>query len=157
MGKNEEYFLLGSTFGYGFICKFEEMLSRAKAGKATVSLGNAGAKIINPSSITDIETDMIAAVTSEGYLLIINASELPQLSRGKGNKIINVPSKRLKEGEESVVAIIAFSQGAKLIIHAGKKHKTIQGAEIIEYQAERGKRGKLLPKGYRNVSHLEAE
>ncbi|GAA0410082.1 DNA topoisomerase IV subunit A [Cocleimonas flava] len=157
MGKNEEYFLLGSSFGYGFICKFEDMLSRAKAGKATVSLGNAGAKIINPSVISDIETDMIAAVTSEGYLLIINAHELPQLPRGKGNKIINVPSKRLKEGEESVVAMIAFPQGAKLIIHAGKKHKTIQGAEVIEYQAERGKRGKLLPQGYRNVSHLEAE
>lgn len=154
---NEQLFLLGSSFGYGFICKFEDMLSRAKAGKATVSLGKAGAEIACPSSITDIETDMIAAVTSEGYLLIISAKDLPQLPRGKGNKIINVPSKRLKDGEEKVVAIIAFAQDAKLIIHAGKKHKTIQGSEIIEYQSERGKRGKLLPKGYRNVSHLEAK
>ena len=100
---------------------------------------------------------MIAAVTSEGYLLIIDAKELPQLPRGKGNKIINVPSKRLKSGEEHVVSTVALAQGAKLIIHVGKKHKTIQGAEIVEYQGERGKRGKLLPKGYRNVSRLETE
>jgi len=152
---NEQLFLLGSSFGYGFICKFEDMLSRAKAGKATVSLGKAGAEISCPSSITDIETDMIAAVTSEGYLLIINAKDLPQLPRGKGNKIINVPSKRLKASEEKVVAIIAFTQDSKLIIHAGKKLKIIQGSEIVEYQSERGKRGKLLPKGYRNISHLE--
>lgn len=154
---NDQLFLLGSSFGYGFICKFEDMLSRAKAGKATVSLGKAGAEIACPSQITDIETDMIAAVTSEGYLLIIDAKDLPQLPRGKGNKIINVPSKRLKEGEEKVVALIALAQGAKLIVHAGKKHKSIQGAELIEYQSERGKRGKLLPKGYRNVSRLEVE
>jgi topoisomerase-4 subunit A len=155
MGKNEQLYLLGSNFGYGFICKFEDMLSRAKAGKATVSLGKAGAQITCPSQITDIETDLIAAVTSDGYLLIINANELPQLPRGKGNKIINVPSKRLKAGEEHVVALIALAQGAKLIVHAGKKHKTIQGSEIVEYQGDRGKRGKLLPKGYRNVSLLE--
>jgi len=157
MGKNEQLFLLASNFGYGFICKFEDMLSRAKAGKATVSLGKAGAEIACPSQLTDIETDMIAAVTSEGYLLIINAKELPQLPRGKGNKIINIPSKRLKSGEEHVVAIIALAQGAKLIVHAGKKHKTIQGSEIIEYLGDRGKRGKLLPNGYRKVSRLEVE
>ena len=162
MAKNEEYFLLASSFGYGFICQFEDMLSRAKAGKASVSLGKAssgsvGAKIINPSKFVDIETDLIAAVTSAGYLLIIDAKELPQLPRGKGNKIINVPSKSLKEGEEHIVSIIALPQGAKLIVHAGKKHKSIQGSEIVEYQGERGKRGKLLPNGYRNVSYMEAE
>ena len=154
---DEQLYLLGSSFGYGFIAKYEDLQSRAKSGKATVSLGKAGAQILCPSALTDSETDMIAAVTSEGYLLIIDAKELPQLPRGKGNKIINVPSKKLKEGEEKVVAIIALAQGSKLIVHAGKKHKTIQGSEIVEYQGERGKRGKLLPKGYRNVSRLEVE
>lgn len=157
MSKNEDYYLLGSSFGYGFICKFEDMLSRAKAGKATVSLGKDGAEILCPSQVVDMEAGLIAAVTSEGYLLIIDAKELPQLPRGKGNKIINVPSKLLKAGEERVVAITALAPGDKLIVHAGKKHKTIQGAEIIEYQGERGKRGKMLPKGYQNVTLLETE
>ncbi len=157
MGKNDQLYLLGSSYGYGFIARFEDLLSRAKAGKATLSLPKGGAAVICPSPITDIETDQVAAVTSEGYLLIIPAKALPQLARGKGNKIINIPAKRLKAGEEHVVAIIALAQGAKLIVHAGKKHKTIQGAEIVEYQGERGKRGKLLPKGYRNVTKLETE
>ncbi len=100
---------------------------------------------------------MIAAVTSEGYLLIIDIKDIPQLPRGKGNKIINIPSKKLKSGEEHIVSMVALAQGAKLIIHAGKKHKAIQGSEIVEYQGERGKRGKLLPKGYRNVSYMETE
>jgi topoisomerase-4 subunit A len=132
-------------------------LSRAKAGKATISLGKDGAKVITPSKISNIETDLIAAVTSEGYLLIIDTSEVPLLPRGKGNKIINVPGKKLKSGEEHIVSMVALAQGAKLIVHAGKKHKVIQGSEVVEYQGERGKRGKLLPKGYRNVSHIETE
>ncbi len=155
MGKNEQLFLLGSSFGYGFICKFENMLSRAKAGKATVSLGKTGAELLAPAPLLDPENDFVAAVTSEGYLLIVKASELPLLPKGKGNKIINIPPKRLKSGEEKVVAIIALTAASKLIVHAGKKHKVIQGAEIVEYQGERGKRGKLLPNGYRKVSHLE--
>jgi topoisomerase-4 subunit A len=157
MAKNDDYFLLGSSFGYGFICKYEDLLSRAKAGKATISLGKDGAKVITPSKISNIETDLIAAVTSEGYLLIIDTSEVPLLPRGKGNKIINVPGKKLKSGEEHIVSMVALAQGAKLIVHAGKKHKVIQGSEVVEYQGERGKRGKLLPKGYRNVSHMETE
>lgn len=157
MAQNDEYYLLSSSFGYGFLCKFEDLLSRAKAGKASVTLGNLGAQINPPSKCVDIDSDMIAAVTSAGYLLIINAAELPQLPRGKGNKIINIPSKKLKEGEEHVVAIVVLPKDAKLIVHAGKKYKTIQGAEIVEYQGERGKRGKLLPNGYRNVSRLETE
>lgn len=155
MAKNEEHYLLGSNFGYGFICQFEDMLSRAKAGKASVSLGNAGAQLTDPAKITDIETDMIAVVTSAGYLLIIAAKELPQLPRGKGNKIIDIPIKKLKAGEERIVAMVVLPQGEKLIIHAGKKHKSMQGDEITQYQSERGKRGKLLPNGYRNVSYME--
>ncbi len=154
---DEQCYLVGSNFGYGFIVKFADLQSRAKAGKATVSLGKAGAQIVCPSAVTDIETDKIAAVTSEGYLLIIPAKELPELPRGKGNKIINIPSKKLKAGEETVVSIIALAEGTKLIVHAGKKHKAIQGEELLEYLGERGKRGKLLPNGYRKVSHLAVE
>ncbi len=156
MANNEQFFLLGSSFGYGFLCQFKDMQSRAKAGKATVTIP-AGASLICPSPVSDLENGFVAAVTSAGYLLIIHSSELPQLARGKGNKIINIPAKRLKSGEEHVVSMIALAQDEKLIVHAGKKHKTIQGAEIVEYQGKRGQRGKLLPQGYRNVSRLESE
>ena len=154
MGKNEQYYLMSSSFGYGFACKLSDMQSRVKAGKVTLTVPK-GAHVIPPVRINDMRTNLVAAVTSAGYLLIISVSDLPQLGKGKGNKIINVPAAKLKSGEESVVSITAFAEDGQLIVHAGKRYKTIQKAELDEYKGERGRRGKLLPKGYRNVSRLD--
>jgi topoisomerase-4 subunit A len=152
--KDNEFYFMGTNIGYGFLCQFKNMISRAKAGKIILTVSK-GAEVITPSKITNIETDLIAAVTSAGYLLVINAGELPQLRRGKGNKIINIPAKLLKAGKEKVVAMIAVPAKAKLIIHAGKQYKTLSGANLKEYKGKRGQRGKMLPKGYQNVSRLD--
>ncbi len=152
--KEDEFYLMGTDIGYGFLCQFKNMISRTKTGKATVTVSK-NAAIVIPSKITNIETDLIVAVTSAGYLLIVDAKELPQLSRGKGNKIINIPAKLLKAGEEKLATMIAMPAESKLIIHAGKKYKTLVGTELEEYKGERGRRGKMLPKGYQNVSRLE--
>ncbi|MCK5918094.1 MAG: DNA topoisomerase IV subunit A, partial [Cocleimonas sp.] len=152
--KDNEFYLMGTDLGYGFLCQFKNMISRVKAGKATLTVSK-DAQAIVPSKITNPETDLIIAVTSAGYLLIVDASDLPQLGRGKGNKIINIPAKLLKAGEESVVAMIAMPIDAKLIIHVGKKYKILAGEDLEEYKGERGRRGKMLPKGYQNVSRLE--
>jgi topoisomerase-4 subunit A len=154
--KDDEFYFMGTDIGYGFLCQFKNMISRTKAGKATLTVSK-DAQVITPSKITNVETDLIIAVTSAGYLLIVEASDLPQLGRGKGNKIINIPAKLLKAGDERVVAMIAMPMDAKLIIHVGKKYKTLMGAELEEYKGERGRRGKMLPKGYQNVSRLEVE
>jgi len=156
MSTDQQYFLMASSWGYGFICQFSGLLSRTKTGKAIVTLSK-GSELLTPSPIDSIETGYLAAVTSEGYLLLVKAEDIPQLARGKGNKIINVPSAKLKSGEEHVVSMVALSGGMKLIVHAGKQHKTIRGEELQEYLGERGKRGKLLPKGYRNVSRLDVQ
>jgi topoisomerase-4 subunit A len=154
MGKNEQLYLLSSSFGYGFVCKLSDMQSRAKSGKATLTVPK-GAQVIMPSVVEDVETSLVAAVTSAGHLLIISVSELPQMGKGKGNKIINIPAAALKNGDESVVSVVVLSEDGQLVVHVGKKHKTIQKAELDEYKGERGRRGKLLPQGYRNVSRLE--
>ncbi|MCK5811108.1 MAG: DNA topoisomerase IV subunit A [Cocleimonas sp.] len=151
--KEDEFYFMGTDIGYGFLCQFKNMMSRTKSGKATLTVSK-GAKIIVPSKITHAKTDLIVAVTSAGYLLIVDANELPQLGRGKGNKIINIPAKLLKAGEEKVVAMIAMPIDSKLIIHAGKKYKTLSGVDLEAYKGERGRRGKMLPKGYQNVSRL---
>ena len=154
MGKGDETYLLSTTHGYGFICQASNMQSRTKAGKATLTVPK-GAVILPPVPLLLKEKTWIAAVTSAGYLLIISAEKCPQLVKGKGNKIINIPAKKLKEGEENLVHITVLAEGAALIVHAGRKHKVIQKAELDEYKGERGRRGKLLPNGYRNVSRLE--
>jgi topoisomerase-4 subunit A len=154
--KNKQLYFMGTTIGYGFLCQFSNMISHTKSGKATLTVSK-GADVILPTKITDATTDLIVAVTSAGYLLIINASDLPQLNRGKGNKIINIPAKQLKSGEEKVVAMVAMAAEATLVIHAGKKYKLLAGSERDEYKGDRAKRGKILPKGYQNVSRLEVK
>jgi len=102
-----------------------------------------------------LDKSYAAAVTSEGYLLLVAISELPQLGKGKGNKIINIPAAKLKSGDEALVGVAVVHAGQQLVIHVGKKFKAMQGADLEEYIGERGRRGKLLPQGYRNVSFLE--
>jgi topoisomerase-4 subunit A len=96
-------------------------------------------------------------VTSEGHLLIVPAAELPEMARGKGNKIIGIPSARLKDGTERVVALVVLPQGAALVVHAGKRFKGMAPAEWVEYEAERGRRGHKLPRGYQKVDRLEVQ
>jgi topoisomerase-4 subunit A len=105
--------------------------------------------------VRSIEDDFIVAISSEGHMLVTELSELPRMSKGKGNKIINVPSARLKAGEESVCAIELIQDGEKLTVYAGKKHKTMSATEVDEHYAERGKRGLKLPRGYQKVDKIE--
>lgn len=156
MGAESQHLLMASNFGYGFICKFEDLISRTKSGKAVVSLTK-GARLLAPARLDAPDKDYLVVVTSAGYLLAVSMSEIPQLSRGKGNKIINIPSAKLKAGEEYVQSMVVVPADAKLIVHAGKQHKVIQRDELKEYLGERGRRGKLLPKGYQNVSRLEVQ
>lgn len=154
MGAPDDLFLLATDFGYGFVCRFEDMLSRNKAGKAVLTVPK-GAKVLPPVPVRSLKEDWIVAATSEGYLLVTPLEELPQMARGKGNKIINVPGPKLKSREEWVAAIALVQDGEKLTVHAGQKRKTMKGEEVDEYVGERGRRGHKLPRGFRKVDRLD--
>ncbi len=154
MGRDDDLYLLSTTFGYGFICKFSDMVTRNKNGKALISIP-AGAELLPPVAITDRDSQYIVAVTSAGYIGVIPLRDLPELAKGKGNKIINVPPKKLKSNEEIVGAIHCIDENDKLTLHVGKKFKTMDHRELMEYQVERGKRGSKLPRGWQNVDWIE--
>ena len=154
MGKPDDYYLLSTSYGYGFICQLKDMLTRNKSGKALLNVPD-GAEVMPPVKVRDIERDWVAAATSDGYLLVTPLRELPVMARGKGIKIINIPSARLKSGEERLAAITLIQPGEKLTVHAGKRHKTMPAAEVDEFDGERGKRGRKLPRGYQKVDALE--
>ena len=154
MGKNEAAYLMSSSYGYAFVCYLSDMQTRNKSGKVTLTVPK-GAKALTPCLIEDRESSWVAAVTNAGHLLVIPVSDLPQLGKGKGNKIINIPAKMLKAGDEEVVSVAIIPENGSLIIHAGKRHKMVQKAELDEYKGERGRRGKLLPQGYRKVTRLD--
>jgi topoisomerase-4 subunit A len=155
-GDPEQRFLLASDSGYGFTIRLGDMYTRNKAGKATLSVPK-GAGVLAPVPVRSLEDDWIVAVTTEGYMLVIPLAELPQMTRGKGIKIINVPSARLKSREEYVAAMRCIQDGEKLTVYAGKKHKTMKAAEVDEFAGERGRRGRKLPRGYQKVDSISVE
>jgi topoisomerase-4 subunit A len=156
IGDPDQLYLVGSDFGYGFVVRLGDMHARTKTGKAVLNVGKQ-ARALPAVPVRDIEQDYITAVTSEGHMLVTELSELPQMSRGKGNKIINIPAAKLKTGDEVVTALALIQDGEKLTVHAGRKYKVMKPDEVDSYYGERGRRGLKLPRGYRSVERLHVE
>ena len=154
MGRDNDQFLLSSSHGYGYVCKFEDMFTRNKNGKAQINLPK-GSSVMPVVSLKDHDSDQIVSITSDGYIALIEARAVPQLARGKGNKIQGIPPKRLKAGDEEIAFIASIRGRQKLVVHSGKKYKTMNLRELEDYRIERGKRGRKLPRGYQNVTAIE--
>jgi topoisomerase-4 subunit A len=153
-GDPELLYLLASDSGYGFVVKLGDMYTRNKAGKATLSVPK-GASVLPPVPVRSLKDDWIVAISTGGHMLVIPLEDVPQMSRGKGNKIINIPSAKLKTRDEYVKAIDCLQDGEKLTIYVGKKHKTMKADEVDEFAGERGRRGRKLPRGYQKVDRIE--
>jgi len=154
MGHDDDQFLMSSSHGYGYVCKFADMLTRNKNGKAQISLSK-GAQLMPVAALADYDSDQLVSITSDGYIAVLDVKSVPQLAKGKGNKIQGIPPARIKAGEEEVAFITCLSGKQKLVIHCGKKYKTMNLKELEEYRIERGKRGRKLPRGYQNVTAIE--
>ena len=146
--------VLATDHGYGFICKHGDLLGRNKAGKSVVNLGDA--KLLPPALIGDAELARIAVAVSNGHLLIFEAHELPELAKGKGNKLVQIPPALLKEGHR-VTAITVLPALRSLRVIAGKRHVTLSPSDLENFVGERARRGKLLPRGFQRVDELQAE
>ncbi|MCK4674311.1 MAG: DNA topoisomerase IV subunit A [Gammaproteobacteria bacterium] len=156
IGNPDELYLLSSNFGYGFVVRLGDMQANAKKGKAVLNVGKQ-ALALPPVKVSSVKTDLIAAVSSVGHMLLTPIEQLPQMAKGKGNKIINIPAKLLKAGDEVVAAITVVPEAGKLVVHSGKKYKTMKASELDGYLGERGRRGLKLSQGYRVVDRLVAE
>lgn len=154
MGENDHLILMGSDAGYGFVCKLDDLLSKNRSGKALLSLPEA-AQVMPPQRVKSLERDDILAITNEGRMLVFPLSELPQLSKGKGNKIINIPSARAKTREELLVHLIVIPQNAIVTLHAGKRKLSLKPVDIDNFRGERGRRGAMLPRGLQRVTAID--
>jgi topoisomerase-4 subunit A len=148
--------LVASDAGYGFITKLEQLYTANKKGKAFLTLPK-GARPMHPLSIDVIERTDLATITNEGRMLVFSLSALPVLPKGKGNKIIQIPPKRVQTREEYVVAMALIPGGGRLVVHAGKRHFTLDPKALDDYRGERGRRGRKLPRGLRNVDSVQVE
>jgi topoisomerase IV subunit A len=149
-GEPGQRLLLASDAGYGFVATLEDLYAKPKAGKAVLTLPE-GARVLPPIPVADPEQDRLAAITSTGHLLVFPVADLPQLPRGKGNKILGIPAAKVATREEVLCALTVVPPGAGLTIHSGKRHFTLKPADLDAYQGERGRRGNLLPRGFQRV------
>ncbi len=156
MGQPEDLYLLATDAGYGFVAKLEDLVSNKKAGKAVLK-ATKGAKVLMPQPVTDIKKDYLAAVTTTGQMLVFKVKDLPQMPKGKGNKILNVPAAKFAKSEEAIAGVVVFSEGKPLVVHAGKGDLTVSREEIELYEGERAQRGSRLPKGYQEVQGIEVK
>jgi len=155
LGAEEDLLLMASGAGYGFVARVGELHAKNKAGKAVVSVPK-GSKALRPQPVESFAGDLLAAATDSGYLLVFPVSELPQMPRGKGVKLLSIPKKKKKEtNQEQMVGAVALPAGKTLRIHAGKRYINLKGKELDPFLGNRANRGAKLPRGFQNVTMLE--
>ncbi|MFM2478142.1 DNA topoisomerase IV subunit A [Celerinatantimonas sp. MCCC 1A17872] len=152
----DQRYLLASDAGYGFVCSFADMVSKKRNGKALLNVPM-GAKVLKPQPVGSLENDLCLAVSNEGRMLIFPMSSLPALSKGKGNKIIGIPSARVKSREEYVKTLAVLPVDANVTIWAGKRKLTLKPSDLEHYRGERGRRGNKLPRGLQRVDEVVIE
>ncbi len=154
MGLDNQLLLMATDAGYGYVTELSNLFTRNKNGKSVLSIPS-GAKVLVPILFTDYQNSLIAAATTEGRLLVFPLAELPILAKGKGNKIISIPSSRIKLREEYVVGMAILQPEQPLQVYSGKRYLTLKGADLLHYHGERGRRGSKLPRGFQRVEKLE--
>jgi len=137
MGLDEQQYLFSSDAGYGFVAKFSDTITRNKNGKAMLNLPS-GAKVLTPKVVSDYEKQLCVAVSNEGRMLVFPISDLPQLAKGKGNKIIGIPSAKLQLREEFVVSMAVLSPEQSLLAYSGKRYLRLKPSDLEHYRGERG-------------------
>ncbi len=153
-GGGDERFVLASSHGYGFVTRFENLTGRNKAGKAMLTLSE-GAKVLQPAAVASVGSDRLVAVTSAGHLLVFPVAELPELDKGKGNKLIEIPKAR--RGTERVVAVAVVPPGGTLSVKSGARTMSLSFKDLETYLGARASRGGLLPRGWQKVDGLHIE
>ncbi len=154
IGEPAQQFLVASDAGYGFITSFANMVTKNKSGKSILSVPN-GSLSMQPLLINDLEHECVAAFSNEGRLLIFPLKDLPVMARGKGIKIINIPSNRSKDRSEFMSFLLVFSETDTLVVRSGKRTISLKMSEMAHFRGERARRGLKLPRGFQRVDGVE--
>lgn len=154
MGLESKLYLLASDAGYGFVAVLGDLQGRNKAGKAVLKLPG-GSHVLPARPVSDYDSDDIVAVTNEGRMLVFSLKELPKLAKGKGNKIIAIPTAKVTTREEYVLDILLVPKGESISVLAGKRHLKFGPSDLEHYRGERGRRGNKLPRGFQRVDGLQ--
>jgi topoisomerase IV subunit A len=154
IGEPDDRWVIASDAGYGFVVRLGEMHSRNRAGKAVLRVPE-GSGVLAPAQIPAADEALLCVVSTEGKMLAFPVKDLPELPRGKGNKMFGLSSKKVASREEYLAAIAIVAPAQNLLVHSGERKMTLKYAELKEYRGERAQRGAVLPRGWRKVERLE--
>ena len=154
MANMDAQILMASDSGYGFICQFEDLVSRNKAGKAVISLTE-NAQVLAPQYIEANEDISLVAMSNVGRMLVFPITELPTLSKGKGNKIINISAAAAKAGTELLTRLLLIKPTSSLVFISGKRKITLKPSDIDNYRGERARKGSQLVRGLSTNATVE--
>jgi topoisomerase-4 subunit A len=153
-GEDEESIALASDAGYGFLVKLGELHSRNRAGKLVLTVPE-GTKALPPLRVAQPESDWLAVATAQGRLLLFPVRELPELERGKGNKLIDINAARFQQGQDRVAAWICLEQGKGLRVYAASRSLNLKPGDLERFKGARARRGQMLPNAVARVTRLE--
>jgi topoisomerase-4 subunit A len=156
IGEPEDLWLLASDAGYGFTARLKDLVSDRRAGKTVLNVP-ANAQVLAPAPVLSADA-LVAVVSSEGKLLAFKVSEVPEMPRGKGNKLYDIPGKKAAARTELMTALAVVPPKASLLLWAGDVCKTLEWRDLQDYVGERAQRGAVLKRGWpRQIDRLEVQ
>jgi topoisomerase-4 subunit A len=155
IGEPEDLWLVASDAGYGFTVRLKEAYASKKAGKTLLNIPD-GALVLPPAPVPG--DDALVAVTSEGgKLLVFPVKDVPELARGKGNKLFDIPTKKFASREDFLTGMAVVPKDKSLVVRSGERKMTLSWSDLKDYRGQRAQRGSVLPRGWRTVDVLEIE
>jgi topoisomerase-4 subunit A len=155
IGEPEDLWLLASDAGYGFTARLKDLISDRRAGKTVLNVPQ-NAHVLPPAPVPSSES-LVAAISSEGKLLAFPVAEVPEMPRGKGNKLYDIPSKRAAARQELMTAVAVVPPDASLVLWSGDQQKLIEWRDLKDYVGQRAQRGAVLKRGWpRKITRMEA-
>jgi topoisomerase-4 subunit A len=154
MGEPEDLFLLASDAGYGFTVRLKELITDRRAGKTVLNVPDKSLAL--PPAFVPVPESLVVVVSSEGKLLAFPVGEVPEMPRGKGNKLYDIPAAKAASRAELMTAVAVVPPKASLLLYSGDgKPKTLEWSDLKQYRGERAQRGSVLPRGWpRKVTRL---
>lgn len=157
MGEPEQKLLVASTAGYGFVTELENFYTRNQKGKALISLPVGALPLVPIHIAGNIARLYVVSITNEGRMLVFPLKDLPELAKGKGNKIINVMSRDFKAGTDFIKHLLLLPEEGLLTLFSGRRHFKLTTGNFANFIGSRAQRGKKLPRGFRNVDSVSVE
>jgi topoisomerase IV subunit A len=156
IGEPEELWLLASDAGYGFTARLKDLVSDRRAGKTVLNVPE-NALVLAPAPVP-AAASLVAVVSSEGKLLAFPVAEVPEMPRGKGNKLYDIPGKKARARTELMTAVAVVPPKASLVLWSGETKKTLEWGDLQDYLGQRAQRGAVLRRGWpRRIERMEAQ